>query len=44
MNNINKYYEATQKDKPRKNIKYFIDNIKINPKSQVVDKEMIQYS
>lgn len=35
MNNINKYYEATQKDKPRKNIKYFIDNIKINPKSAI---------
>ena len=27
MENINKYYDATQNDKPHKNVKYFIDNI-----------------
>lgn len=35
MENINKYYDATQNDKPHKNVKYFIDNIKIEPSNAV---------
>lgn len=35
MKNINKYYDATQNDKPHKNVKYFIDNIKIEPSNAV---------
>lgn len=35
MDNINKYYNATQNNKPHKNVKYFIDNIKGKPANAV---------
>lgn len=35
MNNIEKYYENTQSDKPNKNVKYFIDNIKLRQTSAI---------
>ena len=35
MNKINKYYDITEKDKPRKNVKYFVENIKAIPTKAV---------
>ncbi len=35
MNKINQYYEVTEKDKPHKNVKYFIENIKVNPSNAI---------
>lgn len=35
MSNLNKYYDVTQKDRPHKNIKYFIKNIKTEPMNAI---------
>ena len=31
MRNIEKYYNNTESEKPRKNVQYFIDKVKCNP-------------
>ncbi len=31
MKNIEKYYNNTESDKPRKNVRYFVEKIKCNP-------------
>lgn len=31
MNNIQKYYDNTEAEKPRENVKYFIEKLKCNP-------------
>ena len=36
MSKISKYYNVTEKDEPRKNVKYFVENIKVNP-TKVID-------
>ena len=35
MKDINKYYDATKKDKPHKNLRFFIDNIRTEPTNAV---------
>ena len=35
MDNMDKYYEVTQKHRPHKNIKYFIENIGVEPTSAI---------
>lgn len=35
MKDINKYYDATKKDKPHKNVRFFIDNIGTEPTNAV---------
>lgn len=31
MGNIEKYYDNTESEKPRKNVQYFIEKVKCNP-------------
>lgn len=35
MNDIQKYYDNTEAEKPRKNVKYFIEEIKCKPGNAV---------
>ena len=35
MNDIQRYYDNTEVEKPRKNVKYFIEKIKCNPEKAI---------